>query len=316
MPERLRHATLRQLQIFLVAGETSSFARAAEALHLTQPAVSMQMSQLAQAVGVPLFEKHGRNLALTRAGRALLPYAERVAQTLRDAGDAIDALEGVHQGSVKIALVTTARYFAPRLIALFHNQHPQVELDVRIANRESVIARLESGDVDIAIMGRPPARVPVVAEAFANHPHGIIAPRNHPLAGKKRIAPEKLDKESFLYRESGSGTRSAMEFFFAQNQLNPPVAQEMTSNESIKQAVMAGMGLAFISLHTIALELQTGHLVLLDVKGLPIVRTWYALYPANKLLSPAAEAFQQFMVAEAPAYMESVFPGSSKLAKQ
>jgi LysR family transcriptional regulator, low CO2-responsive transcriptional regulator len=316
MTERLRHATLRQLQIFIIAGETSSFARAAEALHLTQPAVSMQMSQLAQSVGVALFEKRGRNLVITRAGETLLPYARRVAQTLRDAGDAVNALEGLRQGKVRIALVTTARYFAPRLIALFRQQHPQIELDVSIANRESVIAQLEAGEVDIAIMGRPPARVAVVAEAFANHPHGIIAPGDHPLAGKKRIAPEKLNKESFVYRESGSGTRSAMEFFFAENQLGPRMAQEMTSNESIKQAVMAGMGLAFISLHTIGLELQTSHLVLLDVKGLPIVRTWYALYPANKLLSPAAQAFAQFMLAEAPAYMESLFPGSSKLVKQ
>jgi LysR family transcriptional regulator, low CO2-responsive transcriptional regulator len=316
MTEPLRHATLRQLQIFIIAGETSSFARAAEALHLTQPAVSMQMSQLAESVGVPLFEKRGRNLVLTRAGETLLPYAQRVAQTLRDAGAASDALQGVRQGRVKIALVTTTRYFAPRLIALFHSQHRHIELDVSIANRENVIAQLEAGDVDIAIMGRPPARVAVVAEAFASHPHGIIAPPGHPLAGKKRIAPEKLDREPFLYREAGSGTRSAMEFFFAENQLNPPVAQEMRSNESIKQAVMAGMGLAFISMHTIGLELQTKHLVLLDVKGLPIVRTWYALYPANKLLSPAAQAFQQFMVAEAPAHMESLFPGSSKLPRQ
>ncbi len=315
MNDPLRHATLRQLQIFLAAGEASSFARAAEALHLTQPAVSMQMAQLAEVMGVPLFEKRGRSLALTQAGETLLPYARRVAQTLRDAGEALDALKGLGQGKVKIALVTTTRYFAPRLISLFHAQHRNIELDVDIANRESVIAKLEAGEVEIAIMGRPPARLAVVAEAFANHPHGIIAPPGHPLAGKKRIPPERLASEAFLYREKGSGTRSAMEFFFSENQLLPAASQEMTSNESIKQAVMAGMGLAFISLHTVGLELQTRNLALLDVKGLPIVRTWYSLHPANKLLSPAAAAFQRFMVAEAPAHMESLFPGASKLPR-
>lgn len=312
----MRHATLRQLQIFMVAAESQNFARAADILHLTQPAVSMQMAQLSEAAGVPLFEKRGRNLVMTRAGETLLPYAQRVAQTLREAGDALDALQGIQQGWVKIALVTTTRYFAPRLISQFHTQHPHVELDVSIANRERVIAQLEAGEVDLAIMGRPPARLPVVAEAFANHPHGIIAPPEHPLVGKKRIAPEKLAQQPFLYRESGSGTRAAMEFFFAEQGISPPLVQEMTSNESIKQAVMAGMGLAFISMHTIGLEQQTGHLVLLDIKGLPIVRTWYVLHSASKMLSPAAQAFQQFMLAQAPAYMESLFPGSSKLLKQ
>ena len=316
MTERLRHATLRQLQIFIIAGETSSFARAAEALHLTQPAVSMQMAQLSDAVGVPLFEKRGRNLVLSSAGQTLLPYAQRIAQSLRDASDALDALQGRHQGKVKIALVTTTRYFAPRLIAQFHAQHPHIELDVSIANREAVITQLEAGEVDLAIMGRPPPRTPVVAEPFARHPHGVIAAANHPLAGKKRLDPQKLANEPFIYRESGSGTRSAMEFFFAEHQIQPPMQREMSSNESIKQAVMAGMGLAFISLHTIGLEQQTGHLVLLDVKGLPIVRTWYVLYPATKLLTPAAQTFQEFMVTEGPAFMEALFPGSSKLPRQ
>jgi LysR family transcriptional regulator, low CO2-responsive transcriptional regulator len=315
MTDRLRHATLRQLQIFIIAGEASSFARAAEVLHLTQPAVSMQMAQLAEAVGVALFEKRGRNLVLSQAGHILLPYAQRVAQSLRDASDALDVLQGNYQGKVKIALVTTTRYFAPRLIAQFQSQHPHIELDVSIANREAVIAQLEAGEIDLALMGRPPPRTPVVAEPFARHPHGVIAPPGHRLAGKKRLDPQKLANEPFIYREVGSGTRSAMEFFFAEHQISPPMHREMSSNESIKQAVMAGMGLAFLSLHTSGLEQETGRLVLLDVKGLPIVRTWYVLYPATKLLTPAAQTFQEFMVTEGPAFMESMFPGSSKLPK-
>lgn len=308
MPDTLRHATLRQLQIFLVAAEHCSFVRAAQVLHLTQPAISMQMSQLAETVGLPLFEKRGRSLVLTHAGQTLLPYAERVAQTLREAGEAIDSLQGLHHGTLKIALVTTTRYFMPRLIAQFRNQHPQIALDVSIDNRESVIAQLESNHVDLAIMGRPPTHMPVLAEAFAKHPHGVIAPPDHVLAGKKRIAPGKIAREPFIARESGSGTRHAMEQYFAAHRLSPPLVREMTSNESIKQEVMAGMGLAFISLHTVLLEHQTGHLALLDLQGLPVVREWYVLHRAGKRLSPAASAFKAFLHAEAPAYMARLLP--------
>lgn len=311
MPDALRHATLRQLQIFLAAAEHSSFARAAQALHLTQPAVSMQMSQLADTVGMALFEKRGRSLGLTRAGETLMPYAQRVAQTLREAGEAIDALQGLQHGKIKIAIVTTTRYFAPRLIAQFRSEHPQIELEVAIADREEVITRLENDQVDMAIMGRPPTHLHVVAEPFAKHPHGVIAPPGHPLAAKKRLTPAKLGGQPFIARESGSGTRYAMEQYFAGHGLKPLIVQEMTSNESIKQAVMAGMGLAFISLHTINLEHQTGHLLLLDAQGLPIVRNWYVIHRASKSLSPAALAFKQFMHDEAPGYMKTLLPGAT-----
>jgi DNA-binding transcriptional LysR family regulator len=316
MPEPLRHATLRQLQIFLAAAQSSSFARAAETLHLTQPAVSMQMGQLADSLGIALFEKRGRNLVLTRAGQTLVPYVERVAQTLREAGEAIDALQGLRHGSLRIALVTTTSYFAPRLVAQFRAQHPQIELDVSIADRERVIAQLESNHVDLAIMGRPPTHLHLVAEPFAKHPHGIIAPPTHPLAGKTRIAPSKLADQPFLAREPGSGTRHAMDRYFAEHGLNPPVLQEITSNDSIKQAVMAGMGLAFISLHTVSLEHQTGHLVLLDVKGLPVVREWFVLHLANASLSPSAAAFKQFVHAQAPATIKSLLPAAASGGKR
>lgn len=311
MPDALRHATLRQLQIFLAAAEYSSFARAAEALHLTQPAVSMQMSQLADTLGMALFEKRGRSLGLTRAGETLMPYAQRVAQTLREAGEAIDALQGLQHGKIRIAIVTTTRYFAPRLIAQFRSEHPQIELEVAIADREDVITRLENDQVDMAIMGRPPTHLHVVAEPFAKHPHGVIAPPGHPLAAKRRLTPAKLGGQPFIARESGSGTRYAMEQYFAGHGLKPLIVQEMTSNESIKQAVMAGMGLAFISLHTISLEHQTGHLLLLDAQGLPIVRNWYVIHRASKSLSPAALAFKQFMHDEAPGYMKTLLPGAT-----
>ena len=313
MPDLLRHVTLRQLQIFLKAAEHLSFARTSELLGLTQPAVSMQMSQLAETLGMALFEKRGRQLVLTRAGEMLLPFARRVEQTLQETSDAFDALTGLRKGRIRIALITTTRYFAPKLIAQFRAQHPDIELDISIANRENVIQQLERNAIDLAIMGRPPAHLPVVAQAFAKHPHGVIAPPGHPLAGKRRLAPERLAAEPFISRESGSGTRLAMEFFFTEHGLNPSIIKEIESNESIKQEVMAGMGLAFISLHTVSLECRTGDIVLLDVKGLPVVRTWYVVHLASKLLSPAAKAFTDFMQAQAPGYMNTLFPGSGKL---
>lgn len=308
MSDALRHATLRQLQIFLAAAEHSSFARAAELLHLTQPAVSMQMAQLSESMGIALFERRGRKLALTHAGETLVPFVERVTQTLREAGEAIDDLQGLRHGKLRIALVATTRYFAPRLVAQFRQEHPQIEMEVSIAGRDNVIAQLESNHVDLAIMGRPPTHLPVVAEVFAKHPHGVIASPDHPLAGKKRVAPSRVAAEPFIVREPGSGTRHAMDQYFAEHALDPPLIQEMPSNESIKQAVMAGMGLAFISLHTVNLEHRTGHLVLLDLKGLPVMRNWYVLHRANKSLSPAAVAFKKYMHAEAPKFMKTLLP--------
>jgi DNA-binding transcriptional LysR family regulator len=308
MSDTLRHATLRQLQIFLEAAQHGSFARAAEALHLSQPAVSMQMSQLAETVGLPLFEKRGRTLALTQAGETLLPHAERVAQALREAGEAIDALQGLHHGTLRIALVTTTRYFMPRLIARFRALHPHIAVDVSIEPREGVIALIEGNQVELAVMGRPPAHIPLTADAFAKHPHGVIAAPDHPLVGKRRVPPSRVATETFLPREAGSGTRNAMNQYFAAHGLNPPIGHEMTSNESIKQAVMGGLGLAFISLHTVVLEHQTGHLALLDLQGLPVVRDWYVLNRSGRPLSPAAAAFKRFLHAEAAAYMDRLLP--------
>lgn len=312
MPDSLRHATLRQLQIFLVAAEHGGFGRAAQALHLTQPAVSMQMAQLSAAAGQPLFERAGRSTRLTEAGQALLPHAQRIAQTLRDASESLDALKGLRHGHLRVAVVATTQYFAPRLLARFRAQHPGVQVDVLIGERDHVIALLEKGQVDLAIMGRPPVHLPLVAEPFAQHPHGIIAPTDHPLAGKRRIEPRRLLAWPFVAREPGSGTRHAMTQYFAQQGLEPTIAQEMTSNESLKQAVMAGLGLAFISLHTVSLEHQTGHLVLLDAKGLPVVRSWYVLHLAHHRLPPSAQALKRFMHEDAPKLMGSLLPDTAR----
>jgi LysR family transcriptional regulator, low CO2-responsive transcriptional regulator len=312
MIKPLRNATLRQLHIFLVAAEQQSFARAAELLNLTQPAVSMQMSQLADSVGMALFEKNGRNLALTRAGKALVPYVQRIKQTLREASEEMDALQGLKRGKVRIAMVTTARYFAPKLIAQFQAQHKEIQLDITVANRRQVIEKLENNKVDLAIMGRPPSRIAVETEWFAEHPYVVIAAPEHPLAGKKRIAPQKLKDEVFLAREQGSGTRIVLDHYFSDSGLEAPALRELTSNETIKQEVMAGMGLAVISMHTISLECRTGNLAILDVRNMPVKRAWYVLHLTNKPLSPAARAFKTFMQAEAPGYMKNFFGETAK----
>jgi LysR family transcriptional regulator, low CO2-responsive transcriptional regulator len=316
MTDPLRHATLRQLQIFIAAAD-GGYARASELLHMSQPAVSMQMAKLSSIVGLPLFEKRGRAVHTTHAGDQLLPYAQRIVQTLREAAEALDALRGLRHGTVRVGLVTTARHFAPRLVAHFRAQNPEIEVDVAIANREAMIALLENARIDVAVMGRPPAQLAVVAHPFARHPHGIIASPEHPLAKRRRLSPERLADERFIVREPGSGTRDAMDMFFGEHHaVGPRSTQQMTSNESIKQAVMANMGLAFISLHTVELERRAGQVALLDVKGLPVVRTWYVLHAAGHVLPPAGKAFLGFMRSEAPALMESLFPGSSKLPRR
>ena len=307
MKDALRNVTLRQLQIFMVAAEHESFAKAADLLHLTQPAVSMQMKRLAEMVGIPLFAKRGRELRLTLAGRSLLPYVRRMTQTLREAGEELDAITGLRHGQIKIGMVTTTQYFSPRLTAEFQKQHPEIQLDITIANRRRIINKLESNEIDLAIMGRTPKRLEVMSAEFFEHPYVVIASPSHPLVKQKSISPQQLNNESFLVREAGSGTRMIFDHFFIKNELKQPNIQEFSSNESIKQGVIADMGLAVISAHTIHLEVQAGLLAVLNVKTLPVMQTWFMLHLANKVLSPSAEAFKQFIQTQAPSYMKKIF---------
>ena len=304
----LRNATLRQLQIFEAAADLLSFARAAEQLHLTQPAVSMQMTGLEDSIGLKLFERIGKKLYLTPVGIEFLTHVRRISQGIREAGEAMDSLRGLAAGRLSIAVVSTAKYFAPTLLTKFRSAHPTIELYLSDANREEVIRLLRTNAVDLAIMGRPPNDIETTAESFAPHPHVVIAPPEHPLCRKRGVVVKELSRETFISREAGSGTRSAMERFFSQEKISPAIAMVMASNESIKQAVMAGMGLSFISSHTIGLELQTGRLVALDVVGLPVMRRWYVVHLAAKRLTPTAQAFKQFVFSEAPGYLAAIFP--------
>ena len=300
----LRHITLRQLKVFEAVSRHLSFSRAAEELHLTQPAVSMQVKSLEEQAGLPLFEQVGKKIHLTEAGAEVARFALEVHSGLKDCEDTLAAIRGVSGGRLHLAVVSTAKYFAPRLLAEFSRRHPGVTVKLSVTNREQVIGELQANQVDLAIMGRPPRGLDVEATAFAKHPHGIIAAPEHPLASRRGLELSRLAGENFLIREPGSGTRMSMERVFAEHGVKLASSMELASNETIKQAVMAGMGLSFLSLHTVGLELAAGKLVRLDVKGTPVTRDWHVVSRQGKRLSPLAEAFRSFLTADGAALIE------------
>lgn len=290
----MRHATIRQLQIFDAVARNLSFSRAADELHLSQPAVSLQIKQLEGLVGLSLFEQIGRQLHLTTAGDTVLGHARAVLGAMSDAEAAVAALRGRRAGGLRIAVISTAKYFAPSLLSAFLAGYPGVELSLAIANREQVLALLRDNQVDLAIMGRPPNDFPVVAVPFAKHPMVMIACPSHPLA-RRPITMEMLAGETFLVREQGSGTRVLMEGLLAEHNVVAGRSIEMASNETIKQAVMADMGVSLLSRHTIGLEVSVGLLSILQVEGLPVLRNWFVVYRASKKLLPVASAFVDFL---------------------
>lgn len=300
----MKNATLRQIHTFIEAARSLNFARAAERLHLTPPAVTLQMKELEGAVGVRLFDRRGKQLSLTTGGEYFLVYAKRIVATLREAEDALAKLQRLESGSLTVGMVSTAKYFVPHLLARFRQLHPGIEVRLRVGNnREHLVMLLQSNEIDLAIMGRAPKGLATRAEAFAGHPHVFVAPPGHPLLMQTTIRAADLGGHGFIVREEASGTRAAMESFFADYNAPISVLMEMPSNESIKQAVMAGMGLSFLSLHTLWLELKSGLLHVLPVEGSPLMRTWNVVRLLPRTLSPAAEAFKQFILREGETYL-------------
>jgi DNA-binding transcriptional LysR family regulator len=292
----MRNVTLRQLRVFATVARHLSFTSAARELHLTQPAVSQQIKLLEQEVGMPLFEQIGRKVQLTPAGAELLGFANQAMELLRAAGESLNAMRGLKRGVLKLGAVSTAKYFAPSLLSAFTPAYPEVTIKFTVGNRGEVIKHLAANEIDLAIMGRPPRELDTVAESFARHPHVLIASPAHPFAGKRRIPLKQLANEPFIIREEGSGTRASMEHVFRERGVTFRVAMEVSSNETIKQAVMAGMGISFLSAHTVGLELAAGRIVLLDVVGLPIMRDWYAIHLREKRLSAIPAAFRTFLL--------------------
>lgn len=291
--------TFRQLKVFESVARHLSYTRAAQELHLTQPAVSMQVRQLEESVGLPLFEVLGKQVYLTEAGREMYHYCRSIAAQLEEAKEVLEQLKGVSRGRLKISVASTANYFATRLLAAFVKRHQGVKFALDVTNRESLLRQLEANESDLVIMGKPPEELDLVAEPFMENPLVVIAAPDHPWVRRKRIPLEDLRDQAFVVREPGSGTRIAMERFFDQRGLHPGTGMEMSSNEAIKQAVEAGLGLGVVSIHTLKLELETRRLALLDVQDFPILRHWYVVYRRGKRLSSVAQAFRGFLLEEA-----------------
>lgn len=292
----MRNATFRQLRVFAEVARHLSFARAAEALHLTPPAVTMQIKELEGHVGLPLFERQGRRVALTTAGEYMLVYARKVLATLKDAEDTAARLQRLETGTLTIGLLSTAQYFAPALLAEFTREHTGLDVRLAIGNRDQLTAMLRNAEVDIAIMGRPSSELNVRAEPFGANPHVFVAPVDHPLLRIGHPTVASLLPYGFVVREHGSETREVFHDFFERHREEPRIHMALPSDEAVKQAVMAGMGLGLLSLHTLRLELAHGLIARLDVEGTPIVRAWHVVHTLAKLLSPAAEAFRYFVL--------------------
>jgi DNA-binding transcriptional LysR family regulator len=293
------HLTFRQIEVFTAVARHENYTRAAQDLHLSQPAVSMQIRQLEQSIGLPLFEQIGKKIHLTEAGRHMYSVGRQIADVLGEAEEVFEAFKGVERGTLSISVATTASHFATRLLAEFSKQHAGITISLDITNREVLRTQLENNEPDLVIMGQPPEGVEVEATAFMENPLVVIASPSHPLAQRSAIPLSEFEQESFVVREPGSGTRGATERFFEQKGVAFHTAIEMTSNEAIKQAVQAGLGLGIVSSHTLELELETRRLKILDVVDFPIRRHWYVIQRKGKRLSPAAIAFRQFVLDEA-----------------
>ncbi len=309
----MRSLTIRQLQVFVCAARHLSFARAAEELHLTQPAISMQVKELESVVGLPLFDRSGRRIALTTPGEYFLVHARRMLAVLKDAADTMARMKGVQGGRLTIGIVSTAKYFVPRLLAAFRREHPAIELRLEVGNRQVLVGQLQNNEVDLAIMGTPPRELDTRAEPFAANPLVLVAAPEHPLTRLSQVSAALLGNEVFLVREPGSGTRASMEIFLKERRIHPATMVEMPSNETIKQAVMADMGVSMLSMHTIGLELKAGVIRMLEVDGLPLLRRWHVVNMSAKLLSPAAEAFRYFILEKAQAMLQTP-PGHAPAA--
>ncbi len=307
----MKNATHRQFRTFLAVVHNGTMAAAAQQLNLTPPAVSIQIRQLEDQAGVPLLDRSNEGVRPTEAGKIVFDAASRLEDTVRECGDRLRDLRGLESGHAAVGGVSTAKYFVPRAFAAFAKTHPQIDLKLVIGNRAETISALESYDIDIAIMGRPPRAFEVEFEAIGAHPHVIIAPPDHAFANSTGLSPADLAGETFLTREPGSGTRALTQELFVSEAIAPPIGVEMGSNETIKQAVMAGLGIALISAHTIAVEINDGRLTILDVEGLPIVREWFVVHRRDKRLLPASGALWDFLKTEGSTFLPRLTAAAS-----
>lgn len=304
----MKNATLRQLKVFEAVARHLSFSRAAAELHLTQPAVSTQVRTLEGHVGLPLFEQVGKRTYLTQAGAELLDFARAIIRQFEDAEAAMAQHRGISGGRLNVAVISAGDYFFPQLMVAFARQHPGVQLNLTVHNREELLVQLAENRTDLAVMVRPPAQEDTRHEAFAPHPYVIVAAPDHPLAGRGEVAMEELLRHPFVVRERGSDTWQSMEDAFGAHLERLRVAMEIRSTETIKQAVIAGIGLGFLSAHTIGRELADRSLVLLPVAGFPLMLNWYVVHRREKRLPPVAHAFHRFLLDEGAQRIAALIP--------
>ncbi len=288
------HTTFRQLEIFESIARLGSFTRASEELFLSQPTVSMQMKKLAENVGAPLIEQVGKKVHLTADGQELAQATREIFGILDRYTMSVDERRGLKQGKLSLMAITTASYFAPRLLGEFVKLYPGIDVSLRVTNKEQVLASIADNLDDLYFLGQPPEDIDVVATPIMDNPIVVVAAPDHPLAHKKKITLERLAREPWLMRERGSGTRIAIERCFAEHGIAIHPRLELGSNEAIKQAILAGLGISALSRHT--LTLNQGQFAVLDVEGFPILRHWYAVYPAGRQLSVVARAFLDYLL--------------------
>jgi DNA-binding transcriptional LysR family regulator len=295
----MKNTTLRQLTVFEVVARCRSFTRAAQSLGVTQAAVSIQIKQLEENLGVALFEQLGKRIYLTEAGRDLFHYCRRIGEQLSEAETVLERHRGSQGGQLHLCIGRTAKYFVPRLLAVFCKRWGGFRVNLSVASREMLLSRLADNTCDMAIMGQPPAESDCVSEVFLEDPLVVIAPGNHPLVVEHSIPLSRLSQEPFLMREQSSQTHQVIERFLAQQGVSLSVSMVIDSNEAIKQAVRAGLGLAIVPLHSVSLEVEAGYLTVLDVESMPLPRSWHLVHRSGKRFSQVAEAFKDFVLREA-----------------
>lgn len=302
----MNQATLHQLKVFEAAARHGSFTRAAEELFLTQPTVSMQIKQLTKSVGLPLFEQVGKRLYLTEAGRELFDTCRQIFETIAQFEMKVADLKGLKQGQLRLAAITTAKYFVPRLLGPFCQLYPGIEISLQVTNHERILERMMSNLDDLYIMSQVPEHIDVTCQPFLDNPLVVFAPVNHPLAKEKNIPIQRLANEPFIMREPGSGTRRAVQSLFDEHGIAVKVKLELGSNEAIKQAIAGGLGISVLSLHTLIPE--SSELTILDVQHFPIPRTWYMVYPSGKQLSIVAKTYTEYLLNAAQKFIDENTP--------
>ena len=305
-------ATLHQLKVFETVARLGSFTRAAEELFITQPTVSSQVKQLTKAVGLPLFEQIGKSLYLTDAGRELLGTCQDIFEKLENFEMMVADLKGTKQGQLRLAVITTAKYFVPRLLGSFCQQYPGIDVALKVTNHQEIEQRMLDNQDDLYIVSNPSQDIDLQSQPFLDNPLVVVAKRDHLLVGKKNLELDKLNGESFIMRERGSGTRDSIIDLFDRHQISVKVKLELGSNEAIKQAIAGGLGISILSEHCLISEAMTGELAVLDFESFPIKRRWYVSYLAGKKLSVIARTFLTYLLEESS---KMSFPNSSLLAK-